>query len=134
MALSVGFRILVSQLRSCYPSYGAPTVTPVGLSPTERASLRWTHNVRFSKRCQTAMGRVEMWRGSSRLGVFVAPPFVWRCPSNPAITPVPHPAHRTGRADFPHPALGQEFTPSPTTGLARSDSEDRSNRKGAGVD
>src|SRR5260370_41872868 len=45
MALSVGFRILVSQLRSCYPSYGAPTLTPVGLSPTERASLRWTHNV-----------------------------------------------------------------------------------------
>ena len=43
MALSVGFRIPVSQLRSCYPSYGAPTLTPVGLSPTERASLRWTH-------------------------------------------------------------------------------------------
>ena len=44
MALSVGFRIPVSPLRSCYPSYGAPTLTPVGLSPTERASLRWTHN------------------------------------------------------------------------------------------
>jgi hypothetical protein len=27
----------------CYPSYGAPTLTPVGLSPTECASLRWTH-------------------------------------------------------------------------------------------
>jgi hypothetical protein len=45
MALSVGFRIPVSQLQSCYPSYGAPTITPVGLTPTERASLRWTHNV-----------------------------------------------------------------------------------------
>src|SRR5207244_7341062 len=45
MALSVGFRIPVSQLQSCYPSYGAPTLTPVGLSPTERASLRWTHEV-----------------------------------------------------------------------------------------
>ncbi len=44
MALSVGFRILVSQMQSCYPSYGAPTITPVGLTPTERASLRWTHN------------------------------------------------------------------------------------------
>ena len=22
-------------------------------------------------------------------------------------TPFPHPAHRTGQADFPHPALGQ---------------------------
>src|SRR5215469_11247032 len=27
----------------CYPSYGAPTLTPVGLSPTECASLSWTH-------------------------------------------------------------------------------------------
>jgi hypothetical protein len=42
---SVGFRILVSPLQPCYPSYGAPTFTPVGLSPTGRASLRWTHNV-----------------------------------------------------------------------------------------
>src|SRR5215475_13252968 len=33
--------------RSCYPSYGAPTLTPVGLSPTGRASLRWTHNGGF---------------------------------------------------------------------------------------
>jgi uncharacterized membrane protein len=33
-----------------------------------------------------------------------------------AVTEVPFllPAHRTGRADFPHPALGQELTPSPT--------------------
>ena len=23
--------------------------------------------------------------------------------------PFPHPAHRTGRADFPHPALGQRL-------------------------
>ena len=27
----------------CYPSYGVPTFTPVGLTPTECASLRWTH-------------------------------------------------------------------------------------------
>src|SRR5215472_17629384 len=27
----------------CYPNYGAPTLTPVGLSPTECASLSWTH-------------------------------------------------------------------------------------------
>ena len=33
--------------------------------------------------------RVEKWRGGSR-------------------TPFPLPAHRTGRADFPHPALGQD--------------------------
>ena len=27
------------------------------------------------------------------------------------MTPFPHPAHRTGHADLPHPALGQDFTP-----------------------
>src|ERR1035441_6882345 len=27
------------------------------------------------------------------------------------MAPFPHPAHRTGQADFPHPALGQDFTP-----------------------
>ena len=57
MALSVGFRIPVSPLRSCYPSYGAPTVTPVGLSPTERASLRWTHNVCFGRYQASACGQ-----------------------------------------------------------------------------
>ena len=31
-----------------------------------------------------------------------------------APTPSPHPAHRTGRAHFAHPALGERFTPSPT--------------------
>src|ERR1700693_1257124 len=28
------------------------------------------------------------------------------------MAPFPHPAHRTGQADFPHPALGQDSTPS----------------------
>src|SRR5665811_2411566 len=27
------------------------------------------------------------------------------------IAPLPLSAHRTGQADFPHPALGQDFTP-----------------------
>ncbi len=27
------------------------------------------------------------------------------------MAPFPHPAHRTGQADFPHPALGQDVTP-----------------------
>ena len=27
------------------------------------------------------------------------------------MAPFPHPAHRTGQADFPHPALGQDLTP-----------------------
>ena len=37
--------------------------------------------------------------------------FDWRCLSGSTMAPFPHPAHRTGQADFPHPALGQDFTP-----------------------
>src|SRR5258707_9907186 len=46
MVLSIGLRIL-SFLPSCYSSYGAWTLTPVGLSPTVHASLRWTHTYRY---------------------------------------------------------------------------------------
>jgi hypothetical protein len=55
-----------------------------------------------------------------RLGVSVSAPFVWRCLSGSAIAPFPHPSHRTQRADFPHCALGQDFTPSPTARRAQS--------------
>jgi hypothetical protein len=54
--------------------------------------------------------RVEMWRGDVRLSMSVSAPFVWRCLSGSAVAPFPHPAHRTGQADFPHPALGQDLT------------------------
>src|ERR1700757_4750266 len=59
----------------------------------------------------TAFGRVEMWRGGGRLNISVAASFVWRCLSGSTLAPFPHPAHRTGQADFPHPALGQDSTP-----------------------
>ena len=77
-----------------------------------------------------------MWRGGIKLGLSVAAPFVWRCASNLAVVPFPHPAHRIGRADLPHPALGQDFTPAPTTGrtLAPSDARAQSARTGATVD
>src|ERR1700756_276704 len=52
-----------------------------------------------------------MWRGGGRSNISVAASFVWRCLSGSAVTPFPHPAHRTGHADLPHPALGQDFTP-----------------------
>ena len=80
--------------------------------------------------------RVEMWRGGGRSNISVAAPFVWRCLTGSAVAPFPHPAHRTGLADCPHPALGQDFTPSPTTGhdQAGSGVRGRSARKGAGVD
>jgi hypothetical protein len=75
-------------------------------------------------------------RGGSRFGLSVAASFVWRCPSNLTVTPFPHPARRTGHADRPHPALGQDITPSPTTGHAHASSgeRDRSTRTGARVD
>src|SRR5215468_3256871 len=81
-------------------------------------------------------GRVGMWRGGNRLNISVAAPFVWRCLSGSAVTPFPHPAHRTGHADLPHPALGQDVTPSPTTGRAQAGSgvRARSARRGARVD
>src|ERR1700694_5849780 len=66
----------------------------------------------LSMRFSHSLGRVEMWRGGCRLNISVAASFVWRCLSGSALTPFPHPAHRTGLADLPHPALGQDFTPS----------------------
>src|SRR3981081_1868882 len=55
-----------------------------------------------------ANGRVEVWRGGFRSNISVSASFVWRCLSGSTMTPFPHPAHRTGHADFPHPALGQK--------------------------
>src|SRR6266851_10525147 len=51
----------------------------------------------------------------------VAAPFVWRCLSGSTMAPFPHPAHRTGQADFPHPALGQDFTLARATPSAASE-------------
>jgi hypothetical protein len=64
-------------------------------------------------RVPVQLGRVEVWRGGFRSNISVAAPFVWRCPTGSTLAPFPHPAHRTGHADFPHP---QDITPSPTTG------------------
>src|SRR5438045_1205821 len=81
------------------------------------------------------VGRVEMWRGGCRPNISVAAPFVWRCLTGSTVAPFPHLAHRTGHADFPHPALGQDVTPSPTARctLARSGVRDRNARRGGYV-
>jgi hypothetical protein len=81
-------------------------------------------------------GRVEMWRGGCRLNISVAAPFVWRCLSGSTVAPFPHPAHRSGHADLPHPALGQDLTPSPTArrAQARLGVRARSAHKGARAD
>src|SRR5437588_12415498 len=62
-----------------------------------------------------------MWRGGCRSNISVAAPFVWRCLSGFTMAPFPHPAHRTGQADFPHPALGQDVTLSRATPSAASE-------------
>ena len=49
-----------------------------------------------------------MWRGGLRSGLSVPAPFGWRCLTSRTITPFPHPSHRTGHAELPHPALGQD--------------------------
>jgi hypothetical protein len=77
-----------------------------------------------------------MWRGGFRLNISVAASFVWRCLSVSTVTPFPHPAHRTGRANLSHRALGQDFTPSPTARRvqAQLSVRARSTRRGARVD
>ena len=51
---------------------------------------------------------VEVWR-SGLGGAYLLPTtFVSRCLTSSAMLPFPHPAHRTGRADLPHPALGED--------------------------
>src|SRR5260370_11587761 len=84
----------------------------------------------YSAKC-----RVEVWRGGCRSNISVAAPFVWRCLTGSPMAPFPHPAHRTGHAELPHPALGQDLTPSPTTRRAQAASgvRARSARKGARV-
>jgi transposase len=72
----------------------------------------WTALTRYLEDGRLEIGRVGKWRGGGRLSLSVAAPFVWRCPSSLAMTPFPLPARRTGRADFPHPALFQRFRPS----------------------
>ena len=82
--------------------------------------------------CTTAIGRVKMWRGGLRYSLSVAAPFVWRCLNSLTITPFPHPPHRTGHADFPHPALGQDSIPLHTKGhpqFTRPTTQDRVPRR-----
>ncbi len=59
-----------------------------------------------------------MWRGGDRFGLSVAAPFVWRCLSNLAVAPFPHPSHRTEQAQLTHSALGQDIRLLPTEGCA----------------
>ena len=53
--------------------------------------------------------------------ISVSAPFVRRCLTGSTMSPFSHPAHRTGQADFPHPALGQDFTLARATPSAASE-------------
>src|SRR5258707_3199617 len=58
--------------------------------------------------CRERRKGVESRCGAVAVGrtYLLSASFVWRCLSGSAMTPFPHPAHRTGQADLPHPALG----------------------------
>ena len=105
---------------------------------TRRALLHLSYSCAapFGPAMLVTQGRVGMWRGGGRLGLAGAAPFVRRCFNSRAMTPFPHPSHRTGRADFPHPALGQDFTPSPTARCTpiKIDAGDVVSRRGTGLD
>jgi hypothetical protein len=67
--------------------------------------------------------RVEVWRGSLGRSLFspVGPPFRLRVSHHLDLAPSPHPAHRTGRADLPHPALGQDSSLPSLTNRSRAE-------------
>jgi len=72
---------------------------------------RWSALARVLDDGSHPIGRVEMWRGGGRFGISVAASFDRRCLTVRTLTPFPHPAHRTVRADFPHTALFQCIRP-----------------------
>ena len=81
---------------------------------------RWAALTHYLIDGRVPIGRVEMWRGGRRVRLSVSTPFVRWCPSSVALALFPHPAHRTGRADFPHPALFQHIKPSRSHGRCSS--------------
>src|SRR5690606_33762270 len=76
---------------------------------------QWQALTRFLDDGRIEVGRVEMWRGGWNWHS-VGPYRKIRRASNRLGTPFPHPAHRTGRADFPHPALFRVNKPSHSRG------------------
>ncbi len=101
-----------SKVGGNYDQYSNRFETKVGPKVLTTAdALRMWCAVPLSSKLGTfshSLGRIEMWRGGIRFDLSVAAPFVWRCPGNRTVAPFPHPAHRTGHADFPHPAVGQD--------------------------
>jgi hypothetical protein len=101
----------------CWPDFTERDWLPAGFVRKVSAMLP-TSASSFPRLClaQTSnSGRVEKWRGG------LGRPCVWPALSVAGArvahrTPFPLPPHRTGRADFPHPALGQGIMRSHTRG------------------
>ena len=114
--------LLPRQRFSANPRFATPRVGITSLARLRHRvmSVLWSLSGEKRKwlghRQTDANGRVEMWRGG-----IVAAPFVWRCLNGSTMASFPHPAHRTGQADFPHPALGQDFTLARATPSAASE-------------
>ncbi len=69
----------------------------------------WDRLTLFLRVPDAPLGRVEVWRGGLGFGLLQFQGFPVRGAMSACHAPFPHPAHRTGRADFPHPALLQDF-------------------------
>jgi transposase len=70
---------------------------------------RWDAFVRYTSDGRIPIGRVERWRGGLGCGLLPYQGFPVRGAISACHAPFPPPAHRTGRAVFPHPALLQNF-------------------------
>jgi hypothetical protein len=118
--------------------FRAPVIRAVRFDQVRRRRSRSavTISTGASRRFETSLRRVGVWRGGVRPGIAVPAPFVWRRLSGAAVAPFPRPPHRTGHADLPHPVLGQDLTPSSTARRAQAGSGvgARSARRGARVD
>ena len=68
MALSIGFRNSVSFLPAIQATR-LPTVTSVGLSPTEHASLRWTHCIAKTRSVVETISADSLCSVSSQKGM-----------------------------------------------------------------
>jgi hypothetical protein len=95
----------IRQRRSAAPS----TATSSWGQKTGRGRKRATRENGARKReaRRRENGRVERWRGGVGFDIILFRGFPGCVSIVACRAPFPPPAHRTGRADFPHPALGQ---------------------------
>jgi hypothetical protein len=121
-----------------------PTPTDQGEEQTYPSSSSTAGEPLFESTEPTLAAQEQLIAPPSPVGSPLTGPQVKkRGPSTAMMTAMDKPispqladAHRTGHEGFPHPALGQDFTPSPTARRAQAGTgaRARSTRKGARVD